>query len=251
VLGAALALVWYLGTQPDTRGPEPPPPLTHPDKSGNLEAKLKVREENMTKLDELFRRAADRLPAERYSSDCPALKAHLAEVYEKYRDAVGDVNLVREQLGKEALPGLSRPDQLDFTCENAKPSGPSPKPKPVPVPPSPKPEPKSSSKLQIPPQLSSLLDQFKRAYERCDLQALQSLSRMSENRLKNAEFMFANYSGFTSTIRNVTTTEEGASAILMLDTGTRHSGDVISIPDRARAIKLRIIREGNEWVIEW
>jgi hypothetical protein len=96
-----------------------------------------------------------------------------------------------------------------------------------------------------------LLNEFKRAYERSDLETLQRISRMSENRLKNAEFMFANYSGFTTSIRDITLTEEGASAILMLETGTRHGGEIISIPERARAVKLRITREGTKWAIEW
>jgi hypothetical protein len=74
---------------------------------------------------------------------------------------------------------------------------------------------------------------------------------MSENRLKNAEFMFANYSAFRTTLKDVAPTEEGATATLMLETGTRHSGDVISIPDKARAVKLRIVREGNDWIVEW
>jgi hypothetical protein len=222
-------------------------------------AMLKEREDHMAKLEGITRRTADRLQVERHSSECPTLKTYLMEAYGKYEDAVDEVNKTREQLGKEAVLKLTRPTEIDLTCEISSPTSTpksDPKPKAGPASSSPKSTPEPQRKQ--PPakafpdvQLSSLLDRFQHAYERCDLEALQSLSRMSENRLKNAEFMFANYSAFTTTIRDITATEEGATAILMLETGTRDGGDIISIPERARAVKLRIIRAGHDWVIEW
>jgi hypothetical protein len=254
LLGAAIALVWYLGTPQDdrVRPPDPTSPV-RPDHDKQLETKLKDREDDLARLDTLMRRTADRLPGERYAPECPALKEYLAKVYEEYRDAITAVNMLRGQLGQDTVASRPRPDQLDLTCENAKqPTSPtsSPSPKQKAPPPATPSKPPPSSISGIPAEISSLLNRFKRAYERRDLEALQSLSRMSESRLQNIEFMFSNYSAFTTTIQDVTATKDGGTAILILETGTRDSG-VIPIPDRARAVTLRIIREENNWLVEW
>jgi hypothetical protein len=96
-------------------------------------------------------------------------------------------------------------------------------------------------------QLQSLLERFKTAYERCDFDTLQSLSRMTNRRQDNVEFMFSNYTAFTASIQHVAQTPEGATAILMLETGTRTTGETIPIPPISRKYTLQIPRHGDEW----
>ena len=96
-------------------------------------------------------------------------------------------------------------------------------------------------------QLTSLLNKFQRAYERCDMDTLQSISQMSERRKDNVEFMFSNYTGFTATLKDVTQTQEGATATLILHTGTRVSGETIPIRPISGTYKLEVRRRGNEW----
>ena len=96
-------------------------------------------------------------------------------------------------------------------------------------------------------QLTSLLNKFQRAYERCDFGTLQSLSQMSDRRKDNVEFMFSNYTGFTASIQNVTETQDGASATLLLHTGTRVTGETIPIRELSGTFKIKVTRRGQEW----
>jgi len=101
-------------------------------------------------------------------------------------------------------------------------------------------------------QLQSLLDNFRLAYERQDLPQLHSLSRMSESRINNLEFMFSNYTNFQASIQEIKQTTDGATAVLVLQTGTRISGETIAIPSLSSRYTLRITRRDHDWdKIDW
>jgi serine/threonine protein kinase len=95
--------------------------------------------------------------------------------------------------------------------------------------------------------LSALLEKFQQAYERCDLDTLRSISLMSERRANNVEFMCSNYNAFTATIEHIAKTEEGATAVLALVSGTRKNGETIPIDSLTRNNKLQIPRREGQW----
>jgi serine/threonine protein kinase len=102
------------------------------------------------------------------------------------------------------------------------------------------------------PQLQALLNRFKQAYEHHDFGTLQALSTMTERRRVNVEFMFSNYTEFRASIQNVTQTEEGATATLVLETGTRSNGETIEIPPLSRKYALHIPQGTGGWDrIKW
>ncbi|HSE57258.1 MAG TPA: protein kinase, partial [Nitrospiraceae bacterium] len=102
------------------------------------------------------------------------------------------------------------------------------------------------------PQLQALLNRFKQAYEHHDWGTLQALSTMTERRRVNVEFMFSNYTEFRASIQNVTQTEEGATATLVLETGTRSNGETIEIPPLSRKYALHIPQGTGGWDrIKW
>lgn len=102
------------------------------------------------------------------------------------------------------------------------------------------------------PQLQALLNRFKQAYEHHDWGTLQTLSTMTERRRVNVEFMFSNYTEFRASIQNVTQTEEGATATLVLETGTRSNGETIDIPPLSRKYALHIPQGAGGWDrIKW
>ncbi|RPH78849.1 MAG: hypothetical protein EHM80_09280, partial [Nitrospiraceae bacterium] len=68
--------------------------------------------------------------------------------------------------------------------------------------------------------LQSILERFRQAYENRDLATIQSMSRMSDERLRNVQVMFANYETIRASIKDVTPTEQGASATLFLESVT-------------------------------
>ena len=92
----------------------------------------------------------------------------------------------------------------------------------------------------------SLLERFREAYENHDLATIQSISRMSEDRLRNVQVMFANYETIRASIKDVTPTEQGISATLFLDSVTTAGGDSVSLSPLARKFNLRILRQGAE-----
>ena len=95
--------------------------------------------------------------------------------------------------------------------------------------------------------LQSLLERFRQAYENRDLATLQSISRMSEARLRNVHVMFDNYETIRASIKDVTPTEQGASATLFLESVTTAQGENVSLSDLARKLNLKIHRQGAEW----
>lgn len=97
------------------------------------------------------------------------------------------------------------------------------------------------------PQLQALLNRFKQAYEHHDWGTLQALSTMTERRRVNVEFMFSNYTQFKASIQNVTQTDEGATATLVLETGTRSNGETIDIPPLSRKYALHISQGAGGW----
>ena len=248
-----VGLLSYITSQPDPFIPRPreeggqppiPPPPSPDPKFIVLEARLKEREEHMSRLGKIVRSAADRLQVERQTSECPGLKAILIETYEKFEDSAREVNMVLRELGRDPVL-RSRPSQLDLTCEQPKPPipqspTPDPKPKPVPVPIPPEPE-------RAGVQLRSLLEKFKNAYERRDLETLQSISRFKEDRLRNVEVMFSHYTSFKASIQDVTETSEGASAKLVLHSGISVNGEEIEISSLSKKLNLQILRRGEEW----
>ena len=221
VVALLVGLIYYIAT-----GPQPP--------NGILEQRLKEREEIMSKLEELARGAAKRLQEERQKSECPPLKDFLTETYGKLEDSVRAVNVLRQELGKEPLPAPTRHSELDLLCE----------PKPVPPPP-----PKDGKVVFPDAQLSSLLKKFKTAYERHDINTLRTLSRFKdkENRERNIEVMFLNYTSFQTSIQNIRQTDDGATAELVLDKAVSTTGETVSLSPLSRIFKLQISRQGDAW----
>jgi hypothetical protein len=100
--------------------------------------------------------------------------------------------------------------------------------------------------------LQSILERFRQAYENHDLAMIQSISRMSEDRLRHVQVMFANYETIRASIKDLVQTEQGASATLFLDSVTTAEGESVSLPPLARKFNLKIPRQGAEWEkISW
>jgi chromosome segregation ATPase len=95
--------------------------------------------------------------------------------------------------------------------------------------------------------LQSMLEKFRSAYERRDFDTLQSVSQFKEGRLRNVEFMFSSYTSFQTSIRNLTQTNDGATAQLTLDSAVSVTGETVSLPPLSKTFKLQIIRRGDEW----
>jgi hypothetical protein len=95
--------------------------------------------------------------------------------------------------------------------------------------------------------LRSVLERFRQAYENHDLATIQSISRMSDDRLRNVQVMFDNYETIRASIKDVTPTEQGASATLFLDSVTTAGGESVSLSPLARKFNLKIPRQGAEW----
>ena len=94
--------------------------------------------------------------------------------------------------------------------------------------------------------LHSLLERFRQAYENHDLATIQSISRMSDDRLRNVQVMFTNYETIRASIKDLVQTEQGASATLFLDSVTTTRGEQVSLSPLARKFNLRIPRQGAE-----
>lgn len=271
VVVVLVGLLSYLASLPEPPIPDPPPksPTTEPlppppdnSKVVILEARLKEREAINSELEGLVRRTANRLQTERQTSECPTLKALLAETYRKFEDSVREVNLARQELGREPLTAPTGPAEFDLPCEQPKPSSlppskpepkpkpkPEPKPEPTPTPPStPPPPPLGKDTIAFPDaQLRSLLEKFKTAYERRDFDTLRTLSRFKEGRERNVEVMFSNYTSFTTLIDKITQTDNGATAQLILEAAVTMTGETVSLPLMSRASKLQISRQGDAW----
>jgi serine/threonine protein kinase len=100
--------------------------------------------------------------------------------------------------------------------------------------------------------LQSLLERFRQAYENHDLATIQSMSHMSDERLRNVHVMFDNYQTIRASIKDLTQTEQGASATLFLDSVTTAEGESVTLSPLARKSNLKIPRQGTEWErISW
>lgn len=95
--------------------------------------------------------------------------------------------------------------------------------------------------------LQSLLERFRQAYENHDLTTIQSLSRMSNERLRNVDVMFDNYETIRASIKDLSQTDQGASATLFLDSVTTAQGERVTLSPLARKFNLKISRQGAEW----
>ena len=95
--------------------------------------------------------------------------------------------------------------------------------------------------------LQSLLERFRQAYENHDLTTIQSLSRMSDERLRNVRVMFDNYETIRASIKDLSQAEQGASATLFLDSVTTAQGEHVTLSPLARKFNLTISRQGAEW----
>ena len=259
IVALLVGLIYYIAESPGPTVPPPSPskstePSTPPPddrKTVILEARLKEREELMSKLEELVRGTAKRLPAERQTSECPTLKDLLSDTYGKLEDSVREVNVVRQELGRELLSAPPRPSELDPPCEPPKPSFPPPRPKsklPSTPPAPPAPQPTVKDAIVFPDaQLNSLLEKFKTAYERRDFDTLRTLSRFKEGRERNIEVMFSNYTSFEASIQNMRQTDDGATAQLVLDKAVSVKGETVSLPPLSRTFILQISRQGDAW----
>ena len=94
--------------------------------------------------------------------------------------------------------------------------------------------------------LQSIFERFRQAYENHDLATIQSISRMSDDRLRNVQVMFANYETIRASIKDLVQTEQGASATLFLDSVTTAGGESVSLSPLARKFTLKIPRQGAE-----
>jgi serine/threonine-protein kinase len=94
--------------------------------------------------------------------------------------------------------------------------------------------------------IQSLLERFRQAYENHDLATIQSISRMSDDRLRNVQVMFANYETIRASIKDLAQTEQAASATLFLDSVSTAGGESISLSPLARKFTLTIPRQGAE-----
>ncbi len=245
---ALVGVVWYLGSQsnnptpvistPDTNGSSP---LPSEQKAAQLKEKLKILEATLSDSERLVRTISNQLEKEQLTANCPNLKTGLLETYEKYENTLREVIRVRLELKQEAVSPISRPSLLDLVCDDLKPSSPPPKPSPEP------PASPHVAKTFPDNQLVSLVEQFKQAYERRDLKTLHSLSRMNEARERNLETMFRNYATLKLSIAGITPENNGATALVVIDTATTPSGETIDLPPIAKNIKLHIPRQGEVW----
>ena len=96
-------------------------------------------------------------------------------------------------------------------------------------------------------QLHLLLKKFKNAYEKEDLQALQTISTMTPERLRNVEFMFANYQSVKVSIEEVVVSDEEASALMILNELIQNNGEHVKLSKIGSTIKLKIGSVGTEW----
>lgn len=255
IVALVIGLIYYSAEFPGP-DPQPPPQPTPPPPSPPvdpkrviLEARLKEREANMSKLEELIRGTAKRLPEEIQTSECTELKVLLAETYGKLAGAVRDVNVVRQELEREPLSAPTRPSELELSCEPPKPF-PQPRPKKpaTPMPPPPSPSPPVKDTMAFPDaQLSSLLEKFKMAYERRDFDMLRTMSGFKEGRERNIEFMFSNYTSFKASIQNIKLTDDGATAQLVLDKAMSTTGETVSLSPISKTYNLQISRQGDAW----
>ena len=94
--------------------------------------------------------------------------------------------------------------------------------------------------------LQSLLERFRQAYESHDIVTIQSISRMSDDRLRNVQVMFANYEKIRASIKDINQTEQGLSATLFLDSVTTAEGEHVTLSPLARKFSLKIPRQGAE-----
>ena len=94
--------------------------------------------------------------------------------------------------------------------------------------------------------VQSILERFRQAYENHDLVTLQSISRMSDDRVRNVQVMFANYETIRASIKDIIQTEQGASATLFLESVTTAGGEHVSLSPLARKFTLKIPRQGAE-----
>ena len=100
--------------------------------------------------------------------------------------------------------------------------------------------------------VESILERFRQAYENRDLATIQSMSRMSDERLRNVHVMFDNYETIRASIKDLTQTEQGVSATLFLDSVTTAQGERVTLSPLARKFNLKISRQGAEWEkISW
>jgi hypothetical protein len=72
------------------------------------------------------------------------------------------------------------------------------------------------------------------------------MSRMSDERLRNVHVMFDNYETIRASIKDLTQTEQGASATLFLDSVTTAGGERVTLSPLARKFNLKISRQGAE-----
>jgi len=197
-----------------------------------LEAELKIAEETMLKNEGEYRRQLQPLQNGKQTDECPKLVDVAQKAFDRYEFSVGDVNALRQKLDKETLPVPQRSSQLDLTCQTNRGGG----------------RIDDGRVVQWPDkQLQSLLEKFKKAYEARNLEALRTLSLMSESRVTNVKVMFGNYTAFKASIQNIVPTKDGATAVLVLDTATGIDGKVTPIDDISREYKLQISRKGESW----
>ena len=95
--------------------------------------------------------------------------------------------------------------------------------------------------------VESILERFRQAYENRDLATIQSMSRMSDERLRNVHVMFDNYETIQASIKDLTQTDQGASATLFLESVTSAKGERVTLSPLARKSNLKISRQGTEW----
>lgn len=101
-------------------------------------------------------------------------------------------------------------------------------------------------------QLRDLLDEFKRAYEGQDLEALERLSEMGNDRVSFVRTMFNNYRTIQVSIQSLTVIDDEASATIIHEVLINNNGETVKPSPILRSARIKIRKTGDRWAkIEW
>jgi len=101
-------------------------------------------------------------------------------------------------------------------------------------------------------QLRDLLDEFKRAYEGQDLEALERLSEMGNDRLGFVRTMFKNYRTIQVSIQSLTVIDDEAAATIIHEVLINNNGETVKPSPILRSARIKIRKTGDRWAkIEW
>ncbi len=101
-------------------------------------------------------------------------------------------------------------------------------------------------------QLRDLLDEFERAYEGQDFEALERLSEMGSDRVSFIRTMFNNYRTIQVSIQHLSVIDDEASATIIHDLLINNNGDTVKPSPILKSTRIKIRKTGDRWAkIEW